>query len=380
MKKINIIGDIFGMTGYALHTRFLANALHEIGFDVRIETQKNPQWERYVNDFELNAITKKFDNDCTTIMIGQPQSWPIGLAKKSKHFYGFLVWEGDKIPSDWINYISDERIDGIFVPSTHVKKAVLKSCKYKHIMRDYTPAAPVITMDAGLFLKNKIHIVSHGYDPTKIFPLNIKHKKFSFIANKGWSQGMSDRGGIQFAIKAFANEFSKKENVCLKIKINTSYNPPGWNLEAELKKLNLPKNRPMIYTVTSMLNDKAMNKFYNDGDIFISTSMAEGFNLPCLEAMGCNLCVIATNFGGQTDFVNKNNGYLLTKGKLGHYSKEISYEDVYWKKPNISEIQKTMRHCFTHQKEVKMKAEKAFVTASRLTWRQTAKTIKKLIC
>ena len=47
-----------------------------------------------------------------------------------------------------------------------------------------------------------------------------ENDKLIFIANKGWSQGIHDRGGMQWLIKAFSEEFTKDDNVELRLKIN----------------------------------------------------------------------------------------------------------------------------------------------------------------
>ena len=176
MQKINFIGNIFGITGYHVHARKLVNALNDIGCDVRIESDKPNQWERLVNDFELNALTKKFDPDSTTIMVSQPHTWPLGLAKKTKKFYGYCIWEGDKIPEYWLQYITDKRVDKILVASKHNRNAILNAIQqFKYI-------------DKNLY--NKIEIVPHGVDISIFYPEYKKpDKTLVILANKGWNRG-----------------------------------------------------------------------------------------------------------------------------------------------------------------------------------------------
>ena len=211
MNKINLIGNFLGIDGYSRHLRGLANGLQEVGLDVRIDAPLTAQWERYVSDAEYNMLTKKFDPERISIMIGQPQYWLLALAEKPKHFWGFLVWEGDKIPTYWQQYIEDPRVEKILVPSAHTANAIHNS---------YYCTKPII-------------IIPHGFNTAKLFPSPepTTERPFTFIANKGWAAGMNDRGGIQFLLKAFDEEFTKKDNVLLKVKINPSYNVPGWDLK-----------------------------------------------------------------------------------------------------------------------------------------------------
>jgi len=358
--KINLYGDIFGQTGYNRHTRSLANALFELGFDVRLDTAKPPQWERECNDAEFNMCTKEFDPDCITIMIAQPQYWNIALAAKPKKFYGFCVWEGDVVPEYWVKFLTDRRVDGIFVPSQHTKDAILKVYKQ---------------------LSKKIHIIPHGYNPAIFYPEEKPTSKvLTFSANKGWSQGLYDRGGLQWLIKAFSQEFNNKDKVELKIKINPVYNNPEWNIKKEISALKLDRiNKAKIYTTCNLISDDALRHFYNEGDVFVTTSMGDAFNLPVIEAMACGLPVCATYFGGQSDMVDNKNGWVIKQGKLVHWSKEPAYEETKWFKPNISGIRKKLRYIYDHQEQIKKKREKVLSEAPNWTWLQTAKKIKKLL-
>ena len=53
--NLTIIGQFWGTSGYAMHTRNLANALSK-HHDVKIITQLFPNWELQCNDDELKMI------------------------------------------------------------------------------------------------------------------------------------------------------------------------------------------------------------------------------------------------------------------------------------------------------------------------------------
>jgi glycosyltransferase involved in cell wall biosynthesis len=50
-------------------------------------------------------------------------------------------------------------------------------------------------------------------------------------------------------------------------------------------------------------------------DAYVLSSLHEGFALVCLEAMAAGLAIVATNFGGQTDYLKENKNVLLVKPK-----------------------------------------------------------------
>jgi len=116
---------------------------------------------------------------------------------------------------------------------------------------------------------------------------------------------------------------------------------------------------------------------YNKGNVFVSPTRAEAFNIPCIEAMACGLPVITTNFGGQTDFVNEKNGWIIG-GKLTEVRHELMYEGIKWLTPDLEELKKAMRDA-TNPNLRQKKASEALKTARKHTWEQTANKIANLI-
>lgn len=202
-------------------------------------------------------------------------------------------------------------------------------------------------------------------------------KPFTFIACKGF-RGIRDRGGLQFLFKAFYDEFDKDENVELMVKINPAYPIP--DIMKELAKIGLKEPKAPIRFVTDNIAYKAMVKFYHHGDVFVTTSQAESFNLPCIEAMACGIPVIATTFGGQSDFVNEENGWLLKDGKMKEVKWDIMYEGVSWKEPSVKEIREKLRYAFENKKEVEDKGIVSHIHSSmNWTWKDSADKAKEAL-
>ena len=124
--EINIVGNIFGIDGYSNHCRQLAGALYELNPDIKLEVPLPPDWMRHVNDAELGMINKPDRKPDVTIAITTPPNWRTAMNESDK-FIGYCVWEGDKIPEYWIEYLLDERVSQIWVPSLHTKTAILNS-------------------------------------------------------------------------------------------------------------------------------------------------------------------------------------------------------------------------------------------------------------
>ena len=325
MVKINFFADIFSQSGYASHGRQLINALYKINNEIHLECAKPADWIRQVNDAELKMINNPYYPNATDIMINVPPFWQQSLAQKPKHFIGWCVWEGVNIPKYWLHYLIDKRVDKIVVPSKHVWNAIDNTCEHdKEII-------------------NKISIIPRGVNTKIFYPKPIQHNKFTFITNKGWAQGINDRGGIQWLLKAFCEEFAQDENVELLLKINVAYNYPNWNWQQDLQNIGItPDMTKNVKFILQNIDYNDLIQLYNQGDVFVSPTMGDAFNLPCLEAMACGLPVIATNFGGQTDYVNNQNGWLIDY-KLIDVTWDLMYEGNKWALPNLTQLREIMR-------------------------------------
>lgn len=355
--RLHIIGTLFDSSGYSQHTRSLTNALVKLGEDVSLDVPKPADWPRWVNDDEMMMLTKPFTEDATTIMIGLPPFWRLALADNPKRFFGYVVWEGTHCPKYWCEYLRDKRVEGILVPSKHTKRAIANICQEDEVL-------------------NKVHIVPHGVDTSLFHPLTeLKEKTFTFIANKGFTGNLNDRGGMQYIVEAFLKEFEPDEKVQLIAKINIAYGTP--NIEELLQKKGLTGNENLKFNLDTV-DIKLLPKLYNRGHCFISATRGDAFNLPVAEAMACGLPAITTNFGGQCDFVNASNGWLVDY-KLEDVTWDVAYEGSKWGTPSITELRRGMRYVFEHQQEAQEKGAKALTSIKNYTWDNSAKQLLTII-
>ena len=297
--KINFVGNIIGTTGYDAHSRQILNAIYELNQDICLKTNINQNQLNSLNDAEMNMVTNEFDRKALTIAISLPHYWRL-IRNEADNFIGFLVWEGDAIPSFWLPYLKDKEVKQIWVPSFHTLQAIRRTVERNgEKLRNY-PDIKVVPhgVNLNLFKKNSNKSILRDY--------------FVFVMNKGWAKGINDRGGIQWGLKAYLEEFTSKDKVEMVVKINPSYCPAGWNINDEIKKLNIQnKDKPRLKISTELVDFKALPNLYLSGDIFVSSTMGEGFNLPGLEAMACGLANIQTGFGGQCDYMTEHNSWYI---------------------------------------------------------------------
>ena len=366
--RLNILSDFFQPTGYACHARNFASALYKINKEISVETQAPQNWQQLVTPEERIMLENDYKKD-VNISITTPPNWPLKSADRPKKHIGFGVFEGDRIPTGFIEPANSA--DELFVPSKHVYDA-------------FKP-----------FVDKKISIVPEGVDLNVYKEVHTFHPQmedfnhgggsnpnmFTFMWNKGWAQGVRDRSGFDVAIKAFCEEFTKKDDVRFMAHINPAYNHPNWRIDGEISLLNLPpaETRPPILVMVNDLPSALINQFYNFGDVYVSTSKAEGFCLPILESFAVGKPTITTNYGGQLDFCNSKNSWLVDGEMKPACDQNIQFEETKWCYPSIENVRKAMREAYENRELVKKKGLEARKTAERFTWENAAKVALKLI-
>ena len=370
MTQINIIGNFLDSSGYSVHTRNLSNALSKIT-DIKLTTMVPAGAERLITDKELEMIKKKDIGDINLI-ITSPIYWK--MHTNAKRNWVYLVFEGDRIPKSFIEECLNPNIEYIFVPSEHTKQAIentwqemikdeLYSIKIKDWKIDNVEVEPL----------KKIKIIPHGVNLDLFYPKE-KPEKFTFICNKGFRH-LEDRGGIQYALQAYLEEFTD-EDVNLIVKINPAYGVPDMqNLLNQLK----PKDKsvlPSIQLNVDMIPYDKLVELYNKAHVLVAPSRADAFNIPGIEAMACGLPVITTNFGGQTDYCNNENGWVVG-GEMTEVTWELLYEGVNWLTPSIDELKKAMRDAYNTNLDTRR--QKALETSKEFTWDKTAEKVVSLI-
>jgi len=89
---------------------------------------------------------------------------------------------------------------------------------------------------------------------------------------------------------------------------------PIWKIRELVKKFNL-ENR-VVYSGMSAVSgfpQNQMNEVYNVMDCFLLTTSGEGFGIPIIEAMSCQVPVVATDYTTTPELIIKNNAGLGIK-------------------------------------------------------------------
>ena len=371
----NLTGSFFDSSGYSNHLRGLANGLSKLA-RVRISTNFVPNWEKVVTDKELEMLKREPEDNEINIIITPPVAWKLSLGRRN---WAYCIFEGDKVPECFIEEFANPEIERILIPSIHTQNAIMKTLHEGGLQNPFKKG---IQIPKGLanplndIIIPKIKIIPHGVDLNLFYPKKTEKKKFTFLMNKGF-RNSEDRGGIQYGIKAFCEEFNKEENVELIVKINPAYGIP--DLNKIIKELDIQnKEFPPIKFITNYFEYNKLVDLYNSADVFVSPTRAEAFNIPCLEAFACGIPVTTTEFGGQTDYCNEDNSWII-KGELKEVEHEIQYEGIKWLTPDIKQLRETMRYCYNDPEICRLKGCNGQITASKMTWEDSAKKLMEVL-
>jgi glycosyltransferase involved in cell wall biosynthesis len=222
----------------------------------------------------------------------------------------------------------------------------------------------------------RIHVVPHGFDPGTFHPDAARREamrrelgladRFVFL-NVG---GVTANKGIDILLRAFARTLAGAPNACLVLKGSDDLYASRDLLQQLLATLTASE-REAVSERLIYLGERKSTRWMADllraADFYVAPYLAEGFNLPVLEAAACGVAVICTG-GGPTDEFTEPSfawriqarlvGARLPKGELGECLKP---DEEHLSELMLQAASEPMRACA-------IGAQGAEYVAQRYTW------------
>ena len=275
-------------------------------------------------------------------------------------------------PPEWIEGLN--RMNLNIVPANFIKESLSKIVFDKH---DQNTKQKIGTIKC----EKPIEVLFEGadtniYKPTKEFSKELVNElkgikeDFCFLFVGHWLQGGlgHDRKDLGMLIKTFLETFkNQKKQPALIIKTSGA-TPCILDREDIFKKINEIKNTtngklPNIYMLHGDLRDEEMNGLYNHPKVkaHVSFTHGEGFGRPLLEASLSEKPVIAPNWSGHVDFLNKD--AILLPGSLNEVKPEslmkgMHIKETQWFTVNYNYASKTLKNVFDNYSKYTVKAKK----------------------
>jgi glycosyltransferase involved in cell wall biosynthesis len=199
------------------------------------------------------------------------------------------------------------------------------------------------------------------------------------------------RKNLAALLRAFHSEFSPMEPVQLVIKASQ----PG--LEAGECSKQLQKYCNEIKTglklgelkqeiiITNRLSAHGIMRLHASCDCFVSASYGEAWCIPAFDAMACGKTPIVTNWGGFTEYMSDNAGWLVDcrEEPVFGMDKE-SFNDLYtaeenWGSISITDLRRCMREAYENRGLRETKAEFGINRAYDFGYDVVGQHIKKVL-
>lgn len=330
---INVIGYTQSNSGLgkAVRNNILAMELAKIPVsEISIESLKEKQSQKEKFIFPVNLIQISLNDIHPFIKLVEP------ILFENRYTILFFVWESEYIhPKLKLNI---QLFDEVWTPSTYCK----------NLIKDFfTKPIKVIPHPVEV----EINVLKKNNSIKLISP-----KKFSFLFIFSYHSSITRKnpiGLIQSFIKAFGRD---NNNVELIIKTSGVK-----KFQKEKKQiLNAIGKTSNINLYDTNLDQNSLNCLIQQCNCYVSLHHSEGFGLTLAEAMHLGKPTVATNYSGNTEFMNNTNSYLVNyeKGLIKNNDSNFSKKTI-WANPDIEDCAKQLQLVYTNESTRIQKSNKA---------------------
>ena len=381
MKPLVLVTAPVGTrSGYGSHSRDICRSLIAMDkFDVKI-------WPVRWGGTPQDALDEKDPNDVPIIkrlldnpnLDRQPEIHfhivvPNEFQPIAKYNIGITAGlETTVCPPEWIEGLN--RMNLNIVPANFIKESLEKTVFDKHDEKTKEKVGeikcntPVEVLFEGV--DTEIYKSTKEFSKDLVDELKEIKEDFCFLFVGHWLQGGlgHDRKDLGMLIKTFLETFkNQKKQPALVIKASGA-TPCILDREEILAKIRQIKDTvngelPNIYVLHGDLRDEEMNGLYNHPKVkaHITFTHGEGFGRPILEASLSAKPVIASNWSGHVDFLNKD--AILLPGSLNDVKKESFPKNMYvegtqWFTINYNYASKILKDVFDNYSKYIVKAKK----------------------
>lgn len=338
--KMLYIGPLKDFSGYANAARGYVCALDKVGINLVTRHIKYDQGD-YKNTEREEQLAQRDTRDVNIVL---QHTTPNETQTKEGAFNVlYFAWETDKVPTEWVDKIN--QMDLVLVPCDENIRASRRS-------------GVVVPM----------HKIVHAFDMEKYNkkspPYSIPGLEdgFKFLAICQYSK----KKGVDPLLKAYLSEFNKEDKVALILKIYVGSSDTNddkgkiQHLINAMKTILRIKEYPPIILIHDVLSDEDINRLYETADCYCLPSRGEGWGIPHFDALGFGLPAIATNWGGPTEFITEDCGWLIDYHMTPVVDMPHPHPFMYtgkdnWAEPHVSHLKASMREAYEIWKNNKHK-------------------------
>jgi O-antigen biosynthesis alpha-1,2-mannosyltransferase len=274
-----------------------------------------------------------------------------------KNRFGIWNYETTKLPTAFAKFY--QYVD-LVLPSSQFSQKIFVDNKM--------PAEKQVVVPHGIYLDR--------FQNLGKYPLKTK-KKYKVLANIAQPHLRKNIPGL---LKAWGKAFTKKDDVCLILKVSRKSPQPGFDVPFNDIFARWQKEYPQhaeVEIIDKFITD--IEPLYNSCDVVFTMAHAECFWMPGLEGFAANKVVVAPRYGGQLDYMNDENSILID-GKIIRADERMQYwaPSVYAEcfSPDPNQAAEKLRDLIANYDDYLKKFSPGMQeTVHRLSWENAAKQI-----
>jgi len=261
-----------------------------------------------------------------------------------------FAWEESGLPPHWVEDFN-AHLQGITCLSGHVRKVLV----------DNGVEIPLAVSGCGVDHWQRI-------EPDPGFRLEARGFRFLHVSS------CFPRKGADLLLAAYGQAFTGSDDVSLVIK--TFSNPHNdihrWLASARAARPDFPE----VLVIEEDLSEARLKALYQQCQVLVAPSRAEGFGLPLAEALLSGLAVVTTGWGGQLDFCNDRTAWLVDY-RFAPARSHFELFDSVWAEADVDHLGQCLRavHAAPEDERRGRSAAGREALLARFTWRHAVQRL-----